>query len=282
MYFQQLIQTLNNYWAGRGCLLTQPYDIEKGAGTFNPATFFYCFLDRPVNVAFVEPVRRPTDGRYGDNPNRLQHYYQYQVILKPSPDNVMDLYRSSLRRLNVDLKKHDLRLIKDDWKSPTLGAWGLGWEVWLDGMEITQFTYFQQIGGIDLKEIPAELTYGLERIAMFLQGVDSVFDIKWNEEFTYGDIHLDDEKQFSRYNFEEADIEFLKGFFDNSEKSCSDLLEKGLERVAYDFVLKASHSFNVLDARGVLSVTERNRYIERVRKMAASVAEKFNSGNGDG
>lgn len=282
MNLQQILMALQQYWAEQGCIIVQPYDTEMGAGTMSPATFLKALGPEPWNTAYVQPCRRPTDGRYGENPNRLQHYYQYQVILKPSPDNVQELYLGSLEALGIPLKQHDVRFVEDDWESPTLGAWGLGWEVWLDGMEITQFTYFQQIGGIDLKEIPAELTYGLERIAMFLQGVDSVFDIKWNEEFTYGDIHLDDEKQFSRYNFEEADIEFLKGFFDNSEKSCSDLLEKGLERVAYDFVLKASHSFNVLDARGVLSVTERNRYIERVRKMAASVAEKFNSGNGDG
>jgi len=275
MYFQELIHRLNRYWSDQGCLITQPYDIEKGAGTFNPATFFNVFLDRPVSVAFVEPSRRPTDGRYGDNPNRLQHYYQYQVILKPSPDNIQELYRNSLECLDIIPKKHDLRLVKDDWKSPTLGAWGLGWEVWLDGLEITQFTYFQQMGGKDLKEIPVELTYGLERIAMFIQGVDSVYDIRWNSEFTYGDIHLEDEKQFSAYNFEESDPELQKRLFESCEKRCFELLEKKLVRPAYDFVLKASHSFNLLDARGVLSVSERNRYIERVRKMANAAAEEF-------
>ncbi len=275
MYFQDLIQKLNSYWADRGCLLVQPYDIEKGAGTFNPATFFYSLMKRPVNVAFVEPARRPADGRYGDNPNRLQHYYQYQVILKPSPDNVQELYRSSLRSLNIDLKKHDLRLVKDDWKSPTLGAWGLGWEVWLDGLEVTQFTYFQQMGGIDLKIVPAELTYGLERIAMFLQGVNNVFDIKWNSRFTYADIHLQDEKEFSRYNFEEVDREFQKKFFSTCEKRSLRLLEKELIRPAYDFVLKASHSFNLLDASGALSVRERNSYVERIRKISNAVAGKF-------
>ncbi|MBN2408085.1 MAG: glycine--tRNA ligase subunit alpha [Elusimicrobia bacterium] len=275
MYFQELISRLNRFWSSEGCLLTQPYDIEKGAGTFNPATFLYCLMKKPVSAAYVEPSRRPTDGRYGDNPNRLQHYYQYQVILKPAPADVQKLYRKSLAGLNINPKKHDLRLIKDDWKSPTLGAWGLGWEVWLDGLEITQFTYFQQIGGIELEEVPVELTYGLERIAMFLQGVDSVYDIKWNEKFTYGDIHLEDEKQFSRYNFEEVDAGLQKRLFDEYERRCGELLEKGLARPAYDFVMKASHSFNLLDARGAISVTERNRYIERVRKIANGVAVKF-------
>ncbi|MGM0441017.1 MAG: glycine--tRNA ligase subunit alpha [Elusimicrobiota bacterium] len=275
MYFQTLIKRLEDYWADNGCILTQPYDIEVGAGTFNPATFLYSLMDRPVSVAYVEPVRRPTDGRYGDNPNRLQHYYQYQVILKPSPDNVQELYRGSLKHLNIKLKEHDYRLIKDDWKSPTLGAWGLGWEVWLDGLEITQFTYFQQVGGIDLKQIPVELTYGLERIAMFLQDVDSVYDIQWNEDYTYGDIHHRDEVEFSRYNFEEVDPEIQKNFFKSYEQRCRDMVKKGLPRPAYDFVLKASHSFNLLDARGVLSVSQRNRYIERVRKMAKSVAKEF-------
>lgn len=275
MYFQELITRLNRFWSDEGCLLIQPYDIEKGAATFNPATFLYCLMKRPVEVAYVEPSRRPADGRYGVNPNRLQHYYQYQVILKPAPDDIQQLYRSSLRCLNIDLKKHDYRLVKDDWKSPTLGAWGLGWEVWLDGLEITQFTYFQQIGGIDLGEIPVELTYGLERIAMFLQGVDSVYDIKWNKDFTYGDIHLEDEKQFSIYNFEEVDPELQKLLFSKWEKRCQELLNKGLVRPAYDFVLKASHCFNLLDARGVISVSERNRYIERVRKLANAVAAAF-------
>ncbi|MDA3792287.1 MAG: glycine--tRNA ligase subunit alpha [Elusimicrobia bacterium] len=275
MYFQELITRLNNYWLNKGCLLFQPYDIEVGAGTFNPATFFYSLTDRPVNVAYVEPVRRPADGRYGDNPNRLQHYYQYQVILKPSPDNVGELYRNSLKQMGINLKEHDFRLVKDDWKSPTLGAWGLGWEVWLDGLEITQFTYFQQIGGIDLTEIPVELTYGLERIAMFLQDVDSVYDIKWNKDYTYGDIHLEDEKEFSRYNFEEVDAGLQKELFNRYEQRCGRLLEKNLVKPAYDFVLKASHAFNLLDARGVISVDERNRYIERVRKMAYKVAGRF-------
>ncbi|MFC2061133.1 glycine--tRNA ligase subunit alpha [Elusimicrobiota bacterium] len=275
MYFQELISRLNSYWSEKGCLLTQPYDIEKGAGTFNPATFLYCLMKKPVSVAYVEPSRRPTDGRYGNNPNRLQHYYQYQVILKPSPDNVQQLYRSSLKNLGIDMKKHDLRLVKDDWKSPTLGAWGLGWEVWLDGLEITQFTYFQQIGGIYLQQVPVELTYGLERIAMFLQNVNSVYDIKWNENFTYGDIHLQDEKEFSRYNFEESDPDLQRALFQKYEKRCRELLDKDLVRPAYDFVLKASHCFNLLDARGVISVSERNRYIERVRKMSNAVAIGF-------
>lgn len=275
MYFQDLILKLNQFWGEQGCLITQPYDIEKGAGTFNPATFLYCLMKRPINVAYVEPSRRPTDGRYGDNPYRLQHYYQYQVVMKPAPDNVQKLYRQSLKKLNISFKEHDLRLIKDDWRSPTLGAWGLGWEVWLDGMEITQFTYFQQIGGIDLQEVPVELTYGLERIAMFLQGVDSIFDIKWNKDFSYGDIHLEDEKQFSKYNFEFVDPEMQKSLFTKYEKRCNELLDNNLIRPAYDFVLKASHSFNLLDARGAISVSERNSYIERVRKMSNRVAVNF-------
>lgn len=275
MYFQELIEKLNSFWDNNNCLITQPYDIEKGAGTFNPATFLYCLMKKPVSVAYVEPSRRPSDGRYGDNPNRLQHYYQYQVILKPAPDDVQKKYRDSLKSLGIDIRKHDLRLIKDDWKSPTLGAWGLGWEVWLDGLEITQFTYFQQIGGIDLREVPVELTYGLERIAMFIQGVNSVFDIKWNNKFTYGDIHLEDEKQFSAYNFEEVDADLQKYLFPKYENRCRELLNKNLVRPAYDFVLKASHCFNLLDARGVLSVAERNRYIEQVRKMANLVAIAF-------
>ncbi len=279
MYFQNLIKRLEDYWANNGCILTQPYDIEVGAGTFNPATFLYSLKDKPVSVAYVEPVRRPTDGRYGDNPNRLQHYYQYQVILKPAPDDVQKLYRMSLRHLNINLKKHDYRLIKDDWKSPTLGAWGLGWEVWLDGLEITQFTYFQQVGGIDLKQVPVELTYGLERIAMFLQDVDSVYDIQWNKDYTYGEIHHQDEVEFSRYNFEEVDPAIQKEFFNRYEKRCLDMVKKDLSRPAYDFVLKASHCFNLLDARGVLSVSQRNRYIERVRKMAKSVAGSFIKSN---
>lgn len=279
MYFQTLIKRLEDYWSDKGCILTQPYDIEMGAGTFNPATFLYSLMDRPISVAYVEPVRRPTDGRYGDNPNRLQHYYQYQVILKPSPEKVQKLYRDSLKHLNIKLKKHDYRLIKDDWKSPTLGAWGLGWEVWLDGLEITQFTYFQQVGGIDLKQIPVELTYGLERIAMFLQNVESVYDIQWNEEYTYGDIHHQDEVEFSKYNFEHVDPKIQKSFFNSFEQRCQDMVQKNLPRPAYDFVLKASHCFNLLDARGVLSVSQRNRYIERVRKMAKSVAREFMKDN---
>ncbi len=275
MYFQDLIEKLNNFWRDEGCLITQAYDIEKGAATFNPATFFYGFLKKPVQIAFVEPVRRPTDGRYGENPNRLQRYYQYQVLLKPAPDDIQNIYRNSLKCLNISPSNHDLRLVKDDWKSPTLGAWGLGWEVWLDGLEITQFTYFQQMGGITLKEIPVELTYGLERIAMFLQGVETVYDIKWNKDWTYGDIHLEDEKQFSKYNFEESDVEFQRMLFEKYEKNCRKLLEQNLIRPAYDFVLKASHSFNLLDARGVVSVSERNKYIERVRHLSNAVAKEF-------
>ncbi|MFH1714960.1 MAG: glycine--tRNA ligase subunit alpha [Elusimicrobiota bacterium] len=283
MTFQDMILSLEKYWAKKGCAIMQPYDIEKGAGTFNPATFFRCLGPAPWAAAYVEPSRRPTDGRYGENPNRLQHYYQYQVVIKPAPKDIQSLYLQSLESIGIDLKKHDVRFVEDDWESPTLGAWGLGWEVWLDGMEITQFTYFQQMGGIELDPITVEITYGLERIAMYRQNKDSVFDILWTTQnidgkkypLTYGDVHLRDEKDFSKYNFEEADTAFLRISFDSSEKEALRLIEKNLIGPAYDYVLKASHLFNMLQARGVISVTERTHFIARVRNMAKKVAEAY-------
>ncbi|HEY5673519.1 MAG TPA: glycine--tRNA ligase subunit alpha [Malonomonas sp.] len=275
MTFQNLILSLQNYWAEQGCIIQQPYDIEKGAGTFNPATFLRALGPEPWNVAYVEPSRRPTDGRYGENPNRLQHYYQFQVLLKPSPQNIQELYLNSLKSFGLDLNAHDIRFVEDDWESPTLGAWGLGWEVWLDGMEITQFTYFQQCGGIDLKPIPGEITYGIERIAMYLQGVDNVYDLEWTNGIKYGDIHHQTEVEFSHYNFEEADTEMLFKLFDMYEKECLQLVGKQLVFPAYDFVLKCSHSFNLLDARSAISVTERAGYIGRVRNMSKLCAEGY-------
>lgn len=275
MYFQDIILNLQNYWASRQCAIHQPYDIEVGAGTFNPCTFFRTLGPEPYNAAHVEPCRRPADGRYGENPNRLQHYYQFQVILKPSPQDVQDQYLNSLAVLGVDPLKHDIRFVEDDWESPTLGAWGLGWEVWLDGMEITQFTYFQQVGGIDLKPITAELTYGLERIAMYLQNADNVYDLKWNGTLLYGDVHLETEKQFSRYNFEVSAKELLFQWFDMYELEAKELLEKELVLPAYDYALKCSHTFNLLDARGAISVTERTGFIGRVRNLARLCAEVY-------
>ena len=275
MTFQDLILSLQNFWAEQGCIIQQPYDIEKGAGTFNPATFLRALGPEPWNVAYVEPSRRPTDGRYGENPNRLQHYYQFQVILKPSPIDIQDLYLDSLKSFGIDSNKHDIRFVEDDWESPTLGAWGLGWEVWLDGMEITQFTYFQQCGGIDLKPVSGELTYGIERIAMYIQGVDNVYDLEWVDGIKYGDIHHQTEVEFSHYNFEEADTDMLTKLFDMYEAECQRLVEKELVFPAYDFVLKCSHSFNLLDARGAISVTERANYIGRVRNLARLCAEGY-------
>jgi len=270
--FQEIILALETFWGSQGCIIQQPYDVEKGAGTMNPATFLRALGPEPWNVAYVEPSRRPTDGRYGENPNRLQHYYQYQVILKPSPDNVIDLYLDSLRTLGIDPRKHDIRLVEDNWESPTLGAWGLGWEIWLDGMEITQFTYFQQCGGIDCYPVCAEITYGIERIAMYIQNKESVFDIEWVDGITYGDVHHQSEVDYSYYNFQVADIETLVTMFDLCEKEAKRVLEKELVQPAYDYVLKCSHLFNLLDARGAISVTERTSYIARVRNMARSVA----------
>ncbi len=275
MTFQELILALQNYWARQGCIIQQPYDIEKGAGTFNPATFLRVLGPEPWKVAYVEPSRRPTDGRYGENPNRLQHYYQFQVILKPSPMNIQDLYLDSLKSFGINPSQHDIRFVEDDWESPTLGAWGLGWEVWLDGMEITQFTYFQQAGGIDLKPVSGEITYGCERIAMYLQGVDNVYDLEWVKGVKYGDVHHQTEVEFSTYNFEEADTAMLFQLFDMYEKECIRLGERELVFPAYDFVLKCSHAFNLLDARGAISVTERAHYIGRVRNLARLCAEGY-------
>jgi len=275
MYFQDVIAILNKFWAEKGCVILQPYDMEVGAGTFHPATFLRALGPKPFSAAYVEPCRRPTDGRYGENPNRLQHYYQYQVIIKPSPDDIQDIYLESLKALGIDPKEHDIRFVEDDWESPTLGAWGLGWEVWLDGMEITQFTYFQQIGGFDCNPVTVEITYGLERITMYLQEVENVFDIKWNENITYGDIHFRGEVEFSIYNFEEADVSLLKDLFNKFEKEANRLLNRGLVLPGYDCVIKCSHIFNLLDARGVLSPIERANYIGRVRSIAKKTAEKW-------
>ncbi len=275
MTFQEVILRLERYWASQGCLIAQPCDIEVGAGTMNPHTFLRCLGPEPWFVAYVEPSRRPTDGRYGENPNRLQHYYQYQVILKPSPHDVLERYIGSLKALGIDPLEHDIRFVEDDWESPTLGAWGLGWEVWLDGMEITQFTYFQQAGGIDCRPVSAEITYGLERIAMYLQGVDSVFDLVWVDGVTYGDVHHRGEVEGSVYNFEEADVAMLFDLFDRYEAEAKRVIEKGLVLPAYDYTLKCSHTFNLLDARGAISVTERTRFIGRVRDLARRVAEAY-------
>jgi glycyl-tRNA synthetase alpha chain len=255
--------------------MVQPYDIETGAGTFNPSTFLRVLGPEPWMACYVEPSRRPTDGRYGENPNRLQHYYQYQVILKPSPLDVQEMYLDSLRELGLDPLKHDVRFVEDDWESPTLGAWGLGWEVWLDGMEITQFTYFQQVGGIDLRPVSVELTYGLERIAMYIQQVDSVYDLEWSKGVRYGDVHHESEVEFSKYNFEEADVEMHGRLFEMFERECTRLNKAGLVLPAYDYCLKCSHTFNMLDARGALSVTERTGYIARVRNLARMCAENY-------
>ena len=275
MNFQELLLALTQYWAERGCVVQQPYDLEVGAGTFHPATFLRSLGPEPWNTAYVQPSRRPTDGRYGENPNRLQHYYQFQVILKPAPDDVLDLYLDSLRRVGIDPARHDIRFVEDDWESPTLGAWGLGWEVWLDGMEITQFTYFQQVGGIDLMPISAEITYGVERIAMYMQKKESVFDLEWVDGITYGDVFHQNEVEYSRYNFEAADVDALFRFFDGYEKEALRVLDRGLVLPAYDWVLKCSHTFNLLDARGAISVTERTSYIARVRNLARRCAEMY-------
>ncbi|WP_295538713.1 glycine--tRNA ligase subunit alpha [uncultured Thiohalocapsa sp.] len=277
--FQALIFRLQTYWAERGCVVLQPYDMEVGAGTFHPATFLRAIGPEPWNAAYVQPSRRPTDGRYGENPNRLQHYYQYQVILKPSPLDIQDQYLDSLRLLGIDPLVHDIRFVEDNWESPTLGAWGLGWEVWLNGMEVTQFTYFQQVGGLECRPVSGEITYGLERIAMYLQGVESVFDLKWADTpqgpVSYGDVFLQNEREQSAYNFEHADVEALFAAFDVAERQSSALVEQGLPLPAYEQVLKASHLFNLLDARGALSVTERQRFILRVRTLARAVAEAY-------
>lgn len=275
MNFQNLILALNKYWGDVGCIIQQPYDMEKGAGTMNPATALRALGPEPWNVAYVEPSRRPTDGRYGENPNRLQHYYQYQVILKPSPDNIVELYLDSLRAIGIDPDEHDIRLVEDNWESANLGAWGLGWEVWLDGMEVTQFTYFQQFGGLDCKPVSGELTYGIERLAMFIQKVDSVFDIEWVDGITYGDVHHQGEVEHSIYNFELANTDMLFKVYDMFEQEAKDILEAGLVLPAYDYILKCSHTFNLLDARNAISVAERQHYIARVRQLARMAAEGY-------
>lgn len=275
MNFQEIILRLQNYWAKQGCIIQQPYDVEKGAGTMNPATFLRALGPEPWKTAYVEPSRRPTDGRYGENPNRLQHYYQYQVILKPSPDNVIELYLNSLKDLGIDPDKHDIRLVEDNWESPTLGAWGLGWEVWLDGMEITQFTYFQQCGSFDCFPVTAEITYGLERIAMYIQNQDSVYNIRWVDDISYADVHHQGEVDYSHYNFEYANVESLIAMFNLCEREALDVANQHLVLPAYDYVLKCSHLFNLLDARGAISVTERTAYIGRVRNLARTVAREY-------
>ena len=278
MTFQDLIFALQRYWAEQGCIVLQPYDAMMGAGTFHPATFLRAIGPEPWKAAYVQPSRRPTDGRYGDNPFRLQHYYQFQVVLKPSPDNIQDLYLDSLRSLGLDTLVHDIRFVEDNWESPTLGAWGLGWEVWLNGMEVTQFTYFQQVGGLDCRPVTGEITYGLERIAMYLQEVDSVFDLRWADGVSYGEVFHQNEVEMSRYNFEVADTRMLFERFDEAEKQCSAIIAKGLSLPAYDFVLEASHAFNLLDARKAISVSERQRYILRVRTLARAVAQVYYDG----
>ncbi|HET9679055.1 MAG TPA: glycine--tRNA ligase subunit alpha [Gammaproteobacteria bacterium] len=273
--FQELILRLQQYWADLGCVLLQPYDMPMGAGTFHPASFLRAVGPEPWKSAYVQPSRRPTDGRYGDNPNRLQHYYQFQVILKPSPDNIQELYLASLKALGVDPLVHDIRFVEDNWESPTLGAWGLGWEVWLNGMEITQFTYFQQVGGLECKPVSGEITYGLERLAMYLQGVENVYDLVWTPGVRYGDVYHQNEVEQSTYNFEQANTDALFGWFDTCESECQRLLELKLALPAYEQVLQASHTFNLLDARQAISVTERQRYILRIRTQARAVAQAY-------
>ena len=275
MNFQDVIFTLEHFWAQKGCVMVQPYDLQVGAGTFHHFTTLKSLGPEPWNVAYVQPSRRPTDGRYGDNPNRLQHYYQYQVILKPSPDDVQEQYLDSLKALGVDPLDHDIRFVEDDWESPTLGASGLGWEVWLDGMEVTQFTYFQMAGSIELKPISVELTYGLERICMYLQGVDNVYDLKWNDEVTYGQVHHQQEVEQSVYNFEVADVDMLLQTFQCYEAESQRTIEKGLILPAYEYCLKCSHTFNLLDARGAISVSERTGYIGRIRNLARACAQGY-------
>ncbi len=275
MYFSDLLLKLQEFWKNKGCNIVMPYDFPSGAGTFHPATLLRSLEDREWNVAYVAPSRRPTDGRYGENPNRLGSYYQFQVIMKPSPDNIQDMYLESLEYLGLNLKEHDIRFVEDNWESPTLGAWGLGWEVWLDGMEVTQFTYFQQVGGLKTFPVPVEITYGTERLAMYLQGVDNVYDIKWNENTTYGDMHKRSEYEFSKYNFEVANIEMLFRWFEDSRNEAKRCLEEKLPLPAYDYTIFASHIFNVLDARKAISQTERQNYILKIRELAKAVAEVY-------
>ena len=273
--FQQILLRLQNYWDAQGCALLQPYDMEVGAGTSHTATFLRALGPEPWKAAYVQPSRRPKDGRYGQNPNRLQHYYQYQVVMKPAPIDILDRYLGSLEALGFDLKHNDIRFVEDDWENPTLGAWGLGWEVWLNGMEVTQFTYFQQVGGINCKPITGEITYGLERLAMYLQGVDNVYDLRWTDELSYGDVYLQNEKEQSAYNFEHSDVEYLFMAFAAHEKQAQHLMTQSLALPAYEQVLKAAHTFNLLDARGSISVTERAAYIGRIRQLARSVAQSY-------
>ena len=273
--FQDIILTLQKYWAERGCVLLQPYDMEMGAGTFHPATFLRALGPEPWRAAYVQPSRRPKDGRYGQNPNRLQHYYQFQVVLKPSPDNIQELYLDSLRALGVDPTVHDIRFVEDDWESPTLGAWGLGWEVWLNGMEVTQFTYFQQVGGLDCRPVLGEITYGLERLAMYLQGVENVFDLVWTPGVTYGDVYQQNEVEQSKYNFEHSNVNWLFEQFNMYESEAKRLMDTGLPLPGFEQVMRCSHTFNLLDARGAISVTERAAYIGRVRALARQVAQSY-------
>jgi glycyl-tRNA synthetase alpha chain len=275
LHFQDLILQLQRYWADQGCVIMQPYDMEMGAGTFHPATFLAAIGPEPFRAAYVQPSRRPTDGRYGENPNRLQHYFQYQVMIKPSPLDFQDLYLGSLAALGIDFLSDDVRFVEDDWESPTLGAWGLGWEVWLNGMEVSQFTYFQQVGGLDCRPVTGEITYGLERLALFLQGVNNVFDLRWNAHFSYGDLYHQNEVEQSAYNFQQADVNTLFSRFNACESACRTLLDSELPLPAYEQVLQASHSFNLLDARRAIGVTERARYIGRVRALARSVAQSY-------
>jgi glycyl-tRNA synthetase alpha chain len=275
LHFQDLILQLQRYWADQGCVVMQPYDMEMGAGTFHPATFLAAIGPEPLRAAYVQPSRRPTDGRYGENPNRLQHYFQYQVMIKPSPLDFQDLYLGSLAALGIDFLSDDVRFVEDDWESPTLGAWGLGWEVWLNGMEVSQFTYFQQVGGLDCRPVTGEITYGLERLALFLQGVNNVFDLRWNAHFSYGDLYHQNEVEQSAYNFQQADVNTLFSRFNACESACRTLLDSELPLPAYEQVLQASHSFNLLDARRAIGVTERARYIGRVRALARSVAQSY-------
>ena len=275
MNFQSVITTLHQFWGDRGCLITQPYDTEKGAGTMNPHTFLRAIGPEPWSVAYVEPCRRPTDGRYGENPNRYQHYYQYQVLIKPSPDNIQEIYLDSLKALGIHPEDHDIRFVEDNWESPTLGAWGVGWEVWLDGMEITQFTYFQQCGGIDCRPVSIEITYGLERLVMYLQDVDAFTKIRWNDRISYGDVHLQGEVEQCTYNFEASNPDLLFTLFALYEQEAEQLSKQGLVLPTLDYVLKCSHTFNLLDARGVISVTERTRYIGRIRNLARQVAHLY-------
>ncbi len=275
MTFENFIIHLKKFWQSKGCLIFEPYNSEVGAGTFNPATFFRILDEKPWNVGYLEICKRPRDGRYAQNPNRVQQYYQFQVIMKPVPNNIQQIFLESLESMGFKLREHEIRFVEDDWESPTLGAWGIGWEVWLDGLEITQFTYFQQAGGIDLKVIPVEITYGLERLCMTLQGVSSIFDLKWNEELTWGDVYRENEEEFSRYNFEDADTDMLQVIFNKFENEAVNLFKKGLAYPGYDYTIKCSHIFNLLEARGAISISERAKMINRVRALASQAARLY-------